>query len=87
MSDQPSLAKVELRAYLLTPVCNQCETLRAKKGSVILTDASASTPKMEWWVCPDCKDEIQVPAGIFPRMIHEEVSTNQFILPEIEEPS
>ena len=85
MSDQPALAKVELRAYLLTPVCSQCETLRAKKGTVILTDASM--PKMEWWVCPDCQDEIQVPAGVFPRMIHEEVSTDQFILPEIGKPS
>jgi len=76
-----NLAKIELRAYLLVPMCQKCEEICGKKPGLVLTDAEK--PQMETWVCPSCGAESEYLKGQLPHLIHEEVETGQFQLPEL----
>lgn len=81
MTDDPRLAKIELRAFLLVPMCPGCEEICARKPGLVLTDADK--PQMETWACPSCGAETEYPKGQLPHLIHEEVQTGQFQIPEL----
>ena len=80
---EPKLAKVELRPYILVPMCPECDEVCAKNDAAVFS--ATELPEMDRWVCPVCNLETRMPQGMFPKLIHEEISVERFELPKIDE--
>jgi hypothetical protein len=83
MSDKPEFARIEMRPHLMVPMCSPCGELRGRKERLVVVDDAK--PHVDTWVCPKCKDEIDLPPG-FPRMKYEMVDVQEFQLPNLNPP-
>ena len=86
MAEKIHMGKIEMRAFAILPICKKCEEIKIRQSMRIVS--ADETPRLDTWVCPKCQAKNQAPAGMFPRIVHEQVECVPLIVdPQAEEVS